>query len=123
MTFILRKLIGSVDCFSVGRIHQTAALPKSALHPFFRGRLDMAVIQPSLFFLFDRFPEKKENIKTLFEENESFKTLCEDYHQCAEALRFWNQSSSEDAPARVREYRALLQELEEEILKNVNEST
>ena len=83
----------------------------------------MAVIQPSLFFLFDRFPEKKENIKTLFKENESFKTLCEDYHQCAEALRFWNQSSSEDAPARVREYRALLQELEEEILKNVNEST
>ena len=83
----------------------------------------MTVIQPSLYMLFDRFPDRKETIKALFKNNESFRILCEDYHQCAEALRFWNQSSSEDAPARMREYKALLQELEKEILKTVNEST
>ncbi|MCP4196981.1 MAG: hypothetical protein GY762_07490, partial [Proteobacteria bacterium] len=61
--------------------------------------------------------------KALFKNNESFKTLCKDYRRCTEALQHWNQSLDEDAPARVREYEALLQELEEEILQNVNEPT
>jgi len=83
----------------------------------------MAVIQPNLFILFERFPKQKETIKALFKNNESFKTLCEDYHRCGETLQYWNQSLDKDAPARMREYEALLQELEEEILQNVNEST
>jgi hypothetical protein len=83
----------------------------------------MTVIQPSLFSIFKRFPERKETIKVLFKNNESFKTLCEDYRRCAEALHHWNQSLDEDAPARTREYEALLRELEEEILQNVNELT
>ena len=83
----------------------------------------MTVIQPSLFIIFERFPEQKETIKALFKKNESFKTLCEDYHRCAKALQHWNQFLDEDAPARRHEYRALLRELEEEILQNVNEST
>jgi len=82
----------------------------------------MTVIQPSLFTLFDRFPERKETIKALFKKNESFKTLCEDYHRCAAALQHWNQFLDEDAPVRMREYETLLRELEEEILQNVNES-
>jgi len=83
----------------------------------------MTVIRPSLFSLFERFPEPKETIKALFKNNESFKTLCEDYRRCGETLRHWNQSLDEDAPARMREYEALLRELEEEILQKVNEST
>ena len=83
----------------------------------------MTVIQPSLFIIFERFPEQKETIKALFKKNESFKTLCEDYHRCAEALRYWNQSLDEDALLRMREYEALLQDLEEEISQNVNQST
>jgi uncharacterized protein YdcH (DUF465 family) len=83
----------------------------------------MTVIQPSLFILFERFPEQKETIKALFKKNESFKTLCEDYNRCAKALQHWNQSLDEDALLRMREYEVLLQQLEEEILQNVNEST
>jgi hypothetical protein len=83
----------------------------------------MAVIQPSVFILFERFPEQKETIKALFRKNESFKTLCEDYHRCAVALQHWNQFLDEDALVRMREYETLLRELEEEILQNVNEST
>ena len=82
----------------------------------------MTVIQPSLFILFDRFPERKETIKALFKNNESFRTLCEDYCRCADTLKYWNHSLDEDAPARMREYKILLRELEEEILQNVNES-
>ena len=83
----------------------------------------MTVIHFSLFNILERFPERMEEIKALFKNNESFKTLCEDYRQCAEALQHWNQSLDKDAPARVREYEALLCELEEEILQDVNEST
>jgi len=83
----------------------------------------MTVIQPSLFSLFERFPERVETLEAFFKKSESFKTLCDDYRQCADALRYWKQSSDENAPARVREYEALLHELEEEISQNVNEST
>jgi hypothetical protein len=82
----------------------------------------MTVIQPSLFILFDRFPEQKETIKALFKNNESFRTLCEDYRRCADTLQYWNRSLGEDALVRMREYETLLRELEEEILQNVNES-
>jgi hypothetical protein len=83
----------------------------------------MTVIQPSFFSLFERFPEQMETIKALFKKNKTFKTLCDDYLRCAEALRYWNQSLDEDAPVRIHEYQALLRELEEEILQNINEST
>lgn len=83
----------------------------------------MTVIQPSLFILLERFPERKETIVALFKNNESFRTLCEDYRQCGEALQHWIQSLDEDAPVRMQEYEALLQDLEEEISHNVNEST
>jgi len=79
-------------------------------------------IQHNLFGLFERFPKRKETIKALFKNNESFRTLCEDYHRCADTLHYWNQTTDEDALARIREYETLLQELEEEILQNVNES-
>jgi hypothetical protein len=79
----------------------------------------MTVIQPGLYSLFERFPDRKQTIKALFEKSESFQTLCDDYRQCAEALQYWNRASDKDAPARTREYKALLRELEEEILQIV----
>lgn len=82
----------------------------------------MSVIQQSLLTICDRFPDRVEKIKALFNNDESFKTLCEDYRRCAEALQHWNQSLDENASMRVGEYEALLRELEEEILQTVNES-
>jgi len=81
----------------------------------------MSVIQTSIFTVFERFPDHKDNIKRLFRESKTFQTMCEDYRKCAEALRHWNQSSSEEAPARREEYAALLRDLEAEILHTVNE--
>jgi len=82
----------------------------------------MSVIQQSLLIICDRFPDRVEIIKALFNNDESFKTLCEDYRRCADALRHWKQSLDENGPMRVGEYAALLQELEEEVLQTVNES-
>jgi len=71
---------------------------------------------PGLIFILKRFPEHSEKIQCLFEENHSFRSLCEDCRVCAKALKYWNDSTSEKAPARMEEYRVLLQELEEEVL-------
>ncbi len=69
-----------------------------------------------------RFPDRKDTVKQLFKESETFQSVCEDYRRCAEALRHWNESASEEAPARREEYAALLRDLEAEILQNLNES-
>ena len=82
----------------------------------------MSVTQQSLLIICDRFPNRVDKIKTLFDNQDSFQTLCEDYCRCADALQHWTQSLDENASMRVAEYRALLQELEEEILINLDES-
>jgi hypothetical protein len=82
----------------------------------------MTVIPPSLFIVLKRFPERKDCIKRLFRENDNFQSICEDYRNCAEAVRYWNRSESEEAPARREEYAALLRDLEEEILENLLDS-
>jgi len=77
----------------------------------------MPIIETGLFLVFERFPDRKEAVKALYRESEDFQCLCEDYRQCALALRYWSRSSGEDAPARTEEYTLLLQELEEELTK------
>ena len=81
----------------------------------------MSVIQQSLLTICDRFPDRVETIKALFNNDESFQTVCDDYRRCAGALQHWNQSLDENAPMRVEEYEALLRELEEEVFQTVNE--
>ena len=41
--------------------------------------------------------------------------MCEDYDACVNALRYWTESKEPEAKTRVNEYRALVQELLEEI--------
>jgi hypothetical protein len=82
----------------------------------------MGVIQSSLFTITERFPKHKKTIRTLFRDSERFKSACDDYRRCAEALQHWRQSDSAEAPARREEYAALLQDLEVEILQSLMES-
>lgn len=82
----------------------------------------MPIIQEGLFTVCKRFPDRMDKVKRLFGESETFQATCEDYVRCAEALRYWHQSDSEEAPARRKEYAALLKDLEAEILQNLNES-
>jgi len=81
----------------------------------------MSVIQTSVFSVVKRFPDNKEAVIRLFNESETFQSVCEDYRLCTEALRHWNDSASDEAPARREEYAALLRDLEAEILQNLTE--
>jgi len=83
----------------------------------------MTVIHSSLLYVLKRFPSRKDAICRFFRENEEFQTICDDYWRCLEAIKRWDQSQSEEAPSRSREYADLLQELEMEILRILNEAT
>ena len=78
----------------------------------------MPVIETSLFSVIRRFPYLKKAAKRFFMESEPFRTMCEDFQRCSEALRHWEQSTSEEAPVRRKEYSLLLRDLEREILEN-----
>ena len=81
----------------------------------------MTVVLTGLSAILKRFPDRGDGVKRLFRENESFRTACEDYRKCVEALQHWNQSASDEAPARRDEYAALKRDLEAEILAYLNE--
>ena len=54
-------------------------------------------------------------IERAFRQSESFRSLCEDYHECAAALDRWKRRDTSDALSRRQEYADLLVELDREI--------
>jgi len=69
----------------------------------------------ALASVLENFPEAAARIRELFQQSASFKSLCEDYRDCLAAWQYWQQASSEDAPALGQSYAELLQELEQEV--------
>ena len=62
-----------------------------------------------------RFSDKCENIRLLMSNDPDFRTMCEDYGDCINALQYWRRSESPKAQDRVQEYQSLVDELEKEI--------
>ena len=81
----------------------------------------MPIVETGVFIVIKRFPERETVLKRLFKRSESFQTLCEDYRLCTSAVRHWDASLSEEAPARRAEYSALMRELETEIARELND--
>ena len=65
----------------------------------------------------ERFPDKKHSIDQLMAEDPEFFALCEDYDTCVNALQYWANSKEPEAEIRVDEYRAIAQQLEEEVVE------
>ena len=82
----------------------------------------MTIIRASVFHVLETFPDRGEDIKHLFKRSPEFQSMCEDYRQCAEALRHWDRSNDKNAPVRRREYALLRQELMDEIGGYLNNS-
>ena len=70
--------------------------------------------------LHEKFPAQVQVINELFEESESFRSLCEDYIDCQsviDRLRYNLRMMDRDT---LQEYVKLSGELEEEILSRIN---
>jgi len=72
---------------------------------------------PCLQRVSEQFPHLRERVTCLFERDEIFRELCDDYGVCAEALA--RQESNEDLK---REYAALRLRLETELLGYLDEA-
>lgn len=70
----------------------------------------------SLASLTARFPDRELAIRRLCHRDSEFLGVCEDYEEAAAALRRW-QARADNAKA--EEYRRLVTELEEEILRDL----
>ena len=82
----------------------------------------MGVIHPSIFLVINRFPERKDMLTELYLGSTYFQSMCEDYRACNEALTHWNNMDSDEAGARRKEYGELIQSLESEIIRCLNET-
>jgi len=66
------------------------------------------------------FPDQKHAIDLLAAQNSEFLAMCEDYDACVDALQYWAKSEEPEAKTRVKEYCALVQELQEEIAQDLS---
>ncbi|MBC2713855.1 MAG: hypothetical protein HF978_00930 [Desulfobacteraceae bacterium] len=82
----------------------------------------MNVIHTDLFTVIKRFPDRKVALKTFFDKSENFQVICQDYRRCFEALNHWKRSDREEAAITKEEYKALLKELEAEIIQMLNKN-
>jgi len=60
-----------------------------------------------------RFPDQAERFDRLFQENDLFQSICEDYEEAVRAHRHFAAGSGA-ADLRAEEYRQMVQELEAE---------
>ena len=64
--------------------------------------------QDTLSFVTSALPGRDSLIERAYRENRSFRGLCRDYRECAEALERWRRSEVSESSSRVREYGELL---------------
>ena len=78
-------------------------------------RVAMAESESVLAVIKSGFSDQREVIEREFNASEDFRSLCEEYEQCASAASHWKKSKSPQAARREQEYSELLLELQEEI--------
>jgi len=80
----------------------------------------MSAMHPSLRLVAERFTHLRDHATRLFEEDENFRELCEDYEACASTVARL-ESSGVPSDALRNEYAALLLRLEREMLRYLEE--
>ena len=63
-----------------------------------------------------QFPAWQSKIEQLYQENEDFQEMCQDYEEVRSLLTTWT-TATEVNPSIIDEYRTLLKELEAEIME------
>jgi hypothetical protein len=71
-----------------------------------------------LKLIITRFPNHHDCVEELFEESESFRSLCEDYYDCRIVLDKSIKTNNKTNGLR-KEYQLLLTEIEDELLERI----
>ena len=78
-------------------------------------------MDPKARHIRERFPDQKNTLDLLMAKDPEFLSLCEDYDASVDALHYWAKSKTPEAEMRVKEYRLICQELEEEVAEAIKE--
>jgi hypothetical protein len=70
----------------------------------------------------EQFPHLRDRVACLFESDDVFRELCEDYEACVAAITRLEAADTANEPLRT-EYAALRLRLETEVLRHLHEST
>jgi hypothetical protein len=71
---------------------------------------------PCLERVIERFPNRKSLIEREYARSESFQSLCDDWLVCSDTIQRWRSVDGSLAQSRRSEYRALMAELEREMV-------
>ena len=63
----------------------------------------------------DLFPKSSDLIHEHYRDDDGFRSMCRDYADALHAIKTWQQSDKAEAPKRVKEYQALVSELQQDI--------
>ena len=66
-----------------------------------------------------KFPDQVNLIRELFEESDSFRSVCEDYLECRQVIERLKYATKIVEQGYLQEYRKLSEELEEEITHRI----
>ncbi len=66
-----------------------------------------------------KFPDQANLIRELFEESDSFRSVCEDYLECRQVIERLKYATKIVEQGYLQEYKTLLEELEEEITHRI----
>lgn len=69
----------------------------------------------TLSLILTDFPGSNDITERTFRQNEDFRSLCEDYYTCHQALKSWQVSGAAAAAQRQHEYTEWLAELAHEV--------
>jgi hypothetical protein len=72
------------------------------------------------YTLLARYPDHRKAFEKLLKCDPEFESILKDYDDCVSALSRWSASDDLKAEARVREYKELCEELENEALAYVD---
>lgn len=75
-----------------------------------------------LKIILDKFPERAKQIDTVYQRDEKFREICEDYYLCKEAIDKIIISNAQKKKV-LNEYKYALKELELELLLYLNSET
>lgn len=77
-------------------------------------------MKAELICTIEQFPKLKDRITFLFNDDEDFQALCQDYFLCVKSLGQWEMSAEKDEKL-LQEYKELKQALEKELLQYVGQ--
>jgi hypothetical protein len=69
--------------------------------------------------LMEKFPDQTNLIRELFEESDSFRSVCEDYRECRQVIDRLKYATTMVEQGYLQEYKKLSKELEEEITHRI----